>query len=75
MEGGAGQDPPAQGSSGERRSCLGSVLAAAAGRWGWTMGCRDLPGLRAPGDRLIFQVYLLLNGGALGKLGAEPPDE
>lgn len=38
-------------------------------------GPGGLPGLGAPGYRLIFQVYLLLNGGALGKLGVVPPDE
>lgn len=38
-------------------------------------GPGGLPGLGAPGDRLIFQVYLLLNRGALGNLGMVPPDE
>lgn len=38
-------------------------------------GPGGLPGLGALGDRLIFQVYLPLKGGALGKLGMVPPDE
>lgn len=63
-------------------ACLGSVAGSRAARSSRQMGLDDqlhgpsgLPGLGAPGDRLIFQVYLLLNGGALGKLGVVPPDE